>query len=266
MPGSSLAPKSRRRRGEDHDMKPMAEGAGRIWTVAGLITVAGVLLVIGLVRVPSVPPALPKPGQTPAKVELAQLGKAGDKLLREQADLYDPTPLFLPTEWNARSYALPIDAIRGPSAAFQAYAAVPQFAEDSVGLSFPSTIAVPTKPIEALVIGATELPFAGMGRSDPTWAPPPLRTAYLEAVAAGTGLSVMQLPLHDKDARLPAETDWWPLEFLVTVDRSGLVGLPKLTASSRVEQVDLHFGKYLVEGLWLGGRLEPGFYRIKIGP
>lgn len=264
MPVSSSVPKNLQRYGEDGSVKRVVDGAGRIWVVAGVITLVAFLLVVALFRTPPVSSKPVRPTLTPTQVELTQLGKEGDKLLREQADLYDPTPLFLPTEWNARPNDLPVNSVRGPSDAFQGFASKPTFKEDSARLTFPAPIEVPAKPVDALAVGPPEMPFAGMGRSDralPLLSP---RNAFMEVAAAGTGKLAIALALQD--FRLPAETDWSPLEFLVAVDRAGLVGSPRLTASSGVEQVDLYCGKYLVNELQLGGRLEPGFYRIKIGP
>ena len=45
-----------------------------------------------------------------------------------------------------------------------------------------------------------------------------------------------------------------------------MVGPLVLTVHSDVAEVDAYFGRYLVEKLMVGQRLEPGFYRISIGP
>jgi hypothetical protein len=56
------------------------------------------------------------------------------------------------------------------------------------------------------------------------------------------------------------------MEFMAAVDASGLVGPLVLTVHSDVAEVDAYFGRYLAETFRIGQRLEPGFYRICVGP
>ncbi len=53
---------------------------------------------------------------------------------------------------------------------------------------------------------------------------------------------------------------------VVSTSGPGLVGPPVLTVHSDVAEVDAYFGRYLAEGLRIGQRLNPGFYRIRVGP
>ena len=64
----------------------------------------------------------------------------------------------------------------------------------------------------------------------------------------------------------PSESSWQPLEFLVAIDRAGLVRPAMLVTSSQVSSVDAYFRDFLTEGLHIGERLAPGFYRVSIGP
>src|SRR5258708_20594175 len=75
---------------------------------AGLVIFVGVLASFrSPITKPLVPPIVPKPF-----ANIARLGsvEASSVALREQAELFNPTPLFLPTEWNYEQRALP----RGP--------------------------------------------------------------------------------------------------------------------------------------------------------
>ena len=64
----------------------------------------------------------------------------------------------------------------------------------------------------------------------------------------------------------PEQGMWQPLEFLVAVDRAGVVRPPVLTESSRIAAVDQFFQEFLIKSLHIGERLAPGFYRVSIGP
>jgi hypothetical protein len=56
------------------------------------------------------------------------------------------------------------------------------------------------------------------------------------------------------------------MEFMAAVDPAGLVGPLVLTVHSNVAEVDAYFARFLSEELRVGQRLEPGFYRICVGP
>jgi hypothetical protein len=180
-----------------------------------------------------------------------------------EASLTDPTPLFLPTEWNAGQNALPANTQREPGGSFQGYPAKLAYAETELNLDLPSVVAMPARPADALVSDRTGESFLGLGQADRKNAQLIVRKAFIEILAAANGQRLLAQPLAD--AR-PPDGDWQPMEFLVAVDPMGLVGPPTLTESSRVAAVDGYFQNYLVKTLHAGQRLAPGFYRICIGP
>ncbi len=185
-----------------------------------------------------------------------------------EASLTDPTPLFLPTEWNAGQNALPANTQREPGGSFQGYPAKLAFAvaETELKLNLPPPVAVPAAPG-----GCAWRPTAPACHSWDWGRPidvnvPQLvaRKAFIEILAAvDGGQCLLAQPLADAN---PPDGDWQPMEFLVAVDPMGLVGPPTLTESSRVAAVDGYFQNYLVKTLHAGQRLAPGFYRICIGP
>jgi hypothetical protein len=194
----------------------------------------------------------------------AALGNGAlDTLLKQEASLNDPTPLFLPTEWNSAP-DLPQRELGG---AFQGYPDELAFATDKLKLALPPPVAVPASPAEALVSGAPGNPLLGIGRTDASVPVLPVRGAFVEIVATGTGAPVLARALAD--ARPPQAADWQPLEFIVKVDAAGLVGPPVLTSGSGAATVDAYFGGsggYLAQDLRVGELLNPGFYRISVGP
>jgi hypothetical protein len=179
--------------------------------------------------------------------------------------LLDPTPLFLPTEWNARPNALPLDAVREPGSSFANYQPSFTFHEDTAKLDFPVTVWVPEKPAESLDVGPSLVPFAGIGRTDREVAPLPGRIGFVQVSAEGNGYPILEENVTG--ALPPGDVNWQPLEFLAVISTAGLVSPPTLIgAGSGFEQVDAFFQNYLAKGLRIGERLGPGFYRIKIGP
>jgi hypothetical protein len=222
---------------------------------AGLAAAIAIAL---LFRAPRASPAAPAKPPVRPTVGLASM----DPALSEEAVLFDPTPLFLPTEWNSTRKELPR---REPGDEFTGYPDKPAFGEDELAIGLPPPIAVPAHLSDALEAYPPGTPFLGFGRTG--YRPPvlPDRGAYVEIVAAGTGRLVLAKALLD--AQPPGNGTWLqPLEFLVAVDPAGLVGPPVLTVRSGSEEVNGYFRHYLAETLRVGDRLAPGFYRISVGP
>lgn len=184
-----------------------------------------------------------------------------DRVVIRGTMLRDPTPLFLPTEFNSsRTDYVPPE----PGGAFQGFAPQYAFGEAELDMRLPAAAAVPPTPADALSGEPPGAPFLGFGRADlhvETLAP---RGAYVEIADAGSGRTVFAGPVMD--ARPPSSAPWRPMEFMAAVDASGLVGPLVLTAHSDVADVDAYFGRYLAETLRVGQRLAPGFYRISVGP
>jgi len=238
----------------------------RNWVIATLGALAAGAVVLALFRSPR--PATPVPAEpaaTNSTVDLAKLGGGStDTFLREEATLRDPTPLFLPTPWNAGENAIPAGARREPGGSFPGYAPNLTFAETELQLALPSVVAVPKNAADAFEAEQPAQSFWGFGQAD--WVAHPLspRGAFVEVLAAGDGQRLMALPLTD--AHPPGPTTWQPLQFIVAIDAAGVVGPPVLIESSRVAAVDGYFQNFIAETLHVGERLGPGFYRVCIGP
>ncbi|MDB6167333.1 MAG: hypothetical protein JWM88_197 [Verrucomicrobia bacterium] len=184
-------------------------------------------------------------------------------LKKNEAALTDPTPLFLPTEWNAGQDPLESSGRREPGTSFTGYPAKLKFAETDLALTFPSDVVVPARPADALADGKLGQTFLGLdgGGSEPARLPG--RRGFVEITETSNGQRVLAQPLTDAE---PPAAGWQPMEFLVAVDAMGIVGPPILTESSRNAAVDGYFQNYLVKTLHAGERLAPGFYRICVGP
>ena len=237
-------------------MKTMAGRQRRwIWATGGAMLVVIAVALLFRAPVPRVGALKPAPVPT-GPVRLVSLKQ-------NEASLTDPTPLFLPTEWNAGQNALPANTQREPGGSFQGYPAKLAFAETELKLNLPSAVVVPARPADALAPDRSSVLFLGLGQVDKIVPQLVARNAFIEILAAVDGRSLLAQPLADAT---PPDGDWQPMEFLVAVDPMGLVGPPTLTESSHVAAVDGYFQNYLVKTLHAGQRLAPGFYRICVGP
>jgi len=234
-------------------VKRPADRAGRASALVFIAGTIGLLWVAYLVRLPDVQSL---PGREPVPA----VGLV-DRVVIRGTMLRDPTPLFLPTEYNSsRTDYVPPE----PGGAFGGFPPQYAFGEAELSMNLPAAIAVPATPAGALGSEPPGAPFLGFGRADLHVEPLAPRGAYVEITDAGTGRTVFGRPVMD--ARPPASTPWRPMEFMAAVDASGLVGPLVLTAHSDVAEVDAYFGRYLAETLRVGQRLAPGFYRISVGP
>lgn len=231
---------------------------------AGLI-MGGVLF---LFRPPSPPPTAPKLAARPP-VQLARPGTA-DPILREQAEMRDLAPLFLPTDRNASLSPPPRDPSRNfledesPKLRFVE-------TETNVVKSFPPVAvingrpAVQAGPLDVFSAEAAAASLAGFGREPSKVEPLPARGGFLEVVASWSGERVLAEPIPASGA--PAGNPaWTPLEFLAVIDPAGLVAPLTVMSGSRVAEVDAHFGNFLAKVFRVGDRLPPGFYRITVAP
>lgn len=198
--------------------------------------------------------AQPERKATPSSVGLV------DSVVIKRTMLFDLAPLFLPTEFNSsrQDYA-PTE----PEGSFARFAYKPTFSDSQIVLHLPPPTTVPASPAEALVGDPPGAPFIGFGRVDIKMEPLAPRAAYVEITDAGSGRNVFSQPVTDAH---PPSSGWKPMEFMAAVDSAGLVGPPVLTVQSDVADVDAYFGRYLAENLRIGQRLDPGFYRIRVGP
>jgi len=220
-------------------------------------TGAGVLVLVGLaylVRVP-VESAATRPTGQPV-VALV------DPVATRATMLRDPTPLFLPTEFNSsRQEYVAVE----PAGAFAGFPAQYVFEATQLVLRLPAAEAVPASPAEALAGDPLGAPFVGFGRGNLVIQPVAIRSAYVQIMESGTGRLVYGAAITD--ARPPdSSVPWQPMEFLAAVDAAGLVGSLVPTARSGVDEMDAYFSRYLADTLCVGQRLSPGFYRISVGP
>ena len=175
--------------------------------------------------------------------------------------LLDPTPLFLPTAFNSSR----IDYVPGAfGGAFAGFPFKKTFSDSELQLHLPPAASVPATPAEALAGDPPGAPFIGFARANTIVQTLSPRAAYVEIVEAGTGRSVLEMPVTG--AHPPASAPWQPMEFIAAVDPAGLVGPLVPTTRSGVDEVDTYFGRYLADTLRVGQRLSPGFYRIIVGP
>ena len=251
-------------------MSKVSRGQGStLWIAIAISTVLVALVVLAatMVRLPK-PIELKTPVQKTSEIAIARVDPTGGNVaLLQQVELYDTMPLFLPTPINNSDPNLSTTMRHEPGSAFKPIPPKPIFVEyEKLNIALPDPIIVPGNPVEALHIGETANPIFTFGLINYPYTPLPVRLAFLEVLQTKTGRTVLAEPLSaQKSGGLPA-VDWQPLEMVVAIETTGMVGEPTVTAGSSFEEVDDYFRAFVVKQFRLGARLPPGFYTLRIGP
>lgn len=255
-------------------MNASLSGQKQRWSAALGAAAIVLIALLFLFRLPPPPTALPSASSSASSPMLrhaVQLAAPADQLLKDETELRDLRPLFLPTERNAR----PPELKREPGRTFLDSDIVKfSFAESelSLGKDFPPVATVDGRPADkatprdALASETAALTWFGIGRNDAQVQPLPPRAGFIEVVSAASGEPVIGDVLPISAARPPGDKPWAPLEFLARIDAAGLAAPLVVTTSSGVEEIDAYFRAFLTKNYRLGERLEPGFYRVIVAP
>jgi hypothetical protein len=186
---------------------------------------------------------------------------APDQVLRERAELLDPTPLFFPTEWNYGLQPERVASLRQPGQVFGSFEPKLTVGEQSMAPFRLESAPVPEKLSDVLSQGS-EASFDGMGQIGRQRSTLPVRSGHVEVRDLRNGNLIIDQSLTGIS---PPRADFAPVEFLVTVSSAGVISDPVLTTTSEGEDVDNFFRDYLIRSYRLGERLLPGRYRVLVG-
>jgi hypothetical protein len=237
-------------------------GAKRRWAFAAAAGVGAAVISALLFRAPGAAPR-PSSGSKPVIGIGEPAVSAVTRQSVEDAALTDPTPLFLPTEWNSSEKPSEPQA---PQGSFSSYGPNYAFGDSGPDLGLPATVSVPAAPSDELQADPPGPPYVGLGETGADIGALPKRGAFVDVVATGTGRRVFGAALKGLPAGiadLSPEGGAWV--FMAAVDSAGLVEpLVPLVRSGRA--VDAYLAQYLSRDLRVGDRLPPGFYRVSVGP
>lgn len=250
----------------------------RNWTLA-LAGGAGVLLMLALalrlpIRIdPPAPFGLPSLQAGPG-LRVHWGGNQPKTSMMEAAQLMDPTPLFMPTPLSVTSKLLVGKGIGDRFPALTPADALKFRSGDLRIDQLPPPVAMPAGPADALEANPPGNLAMGFGRTDQASVPLPVRQAWVEITARGTGQVVLRTPLPSSAVLDLPVSNWAPVHFSANVGPAGLVGgliaLPAPPAEGGFLNLDAdtaqQLANYLELKMVIGQRLASGFYRISVGP
>lgn len=238
----------------------MSSEAINRWIIPGLagagMTGLGLALLLLTVRLPRI--SVPDAAAVAPSITFAPA--------KQNDHLFDLEPLFLPSDYNTSTIQLKRQPGREPGSIAATFPPKWTISESSGGVTFPEPFSPPSTLLGALQYGEPPNPWPEVGRGDvnvPTFKP---RLAFLEVADAKTGQPVFSSEIPATEGVAVPSGDWTPLEFIVAVDSSGLVGPLVITGSTATEEVETFFRTFVARTFHLGARLAPGFYTVRIGP
>jgi len=266
----------------------------RLWGAATAVAALALLFLVGLLSlnirerdsVAAGADALAVSSPTPSAVQTvglqpikAQSAHSAGDLVAAEALFFDPSPLFLPTRWNAGAVGMPETILQEAEELFEDYAPKLRFAREGIGSGLLRSSDSATSAAASVAARASELVFSDedsfafsvMGRTAELPAPLPERGARLEVVAISAptwAAAARRVIVRDlvPPASFSGTDNWRPIELAAVVDAVGMVGAVTLVQSSGVDAVDEFFRNYVANELRLGERVGPGIYQILAGP
>ena len=139
------------------------------WSVgiASVLVFSGILLLLSYRGSEDPDADEPKRSLESKKIGLTRLAQQGEgRVVAEEAQFFDPTPLFLPTEWNSDQKPLPPSVLNDPGEMFAHFPSKLQFAEEGETLKFKDPIQTPDQPSDTIIVLENEITFRGMGHGD----------------------------------------------------------------------------------------------------
>ncbi|MCF3650703.1 hypothetical protein [Synoicihabitans lomoniglobus] len=199
-----------------------------------------------------------------APVALADMPtEEGSDIMRAEFALQDPTPLFLPTEWNSGRVDASMTSEQSPGTSFGSIEPKFVYPTDNNRLEVPDVVKLPTSAIEILDSLDHPIAVAELARQDATVKTLPRRFAALEVQRLRDGKVVLSVEIEEGSS-LPGRIV--PIELLFMVERAGLVGAPTVIGVAEDTVVDLEVVSEVLKSARLGAVLGPGIYRILLGP
>jgi hypothetical protein len=210
----------------------------------------------------------------PASLGISRIdgGRARGTALEEQAVLFDPTPLFLPTARNASQTDIGLVVRREPGEVFRPFPSRLVYSDSVFAVAFPDPMVPPSAPVAALEIGRTANPYVPLGRFERELPPLAGRLAFVEVLKAASGEKVLAVPFDAEGPGVGADfgalrsESWRPMELLASLDNAGFTGAPLIVQGSGSDRVDKIVRELLIRELHLGQRLQAGFYVFRVGP
>ena len=235
------------------------------WGILVLLALALLVAGLGLFTTPDAPRGTLL-AERPASVGvlLADMETEEENLaLIGELTLKDPTPLFLPTQWNSGQVDRAMTAERSSGASFGPIGAKWVFPDEENRLVLPDGVSVPGSAISTIDQIENKLRAGELARRDGGDRSLMARAGFLKVVAVDTGKTVYERVL---DSGVEGQIIEVPVETMLAINLSGFWLRPTVAQVAEGGAIEFDRVNFMLRETRLETILEPGFYRILLGP
>jgi len=186
-----------------------------------------------------------------------------DAMMQEQSDLFDFEPLFLPTQRNVSIHLGWGDLVERtePFAALPPKLIISESDFPAVLPDLPEPLEAPLEMLEQDTAGS----FGAFGQLTGPQGVLSQRGGVLEIYREGERQALVRQELEAGLISESVDSLGRPQEWRLSVGEVGVVGRPLLIRGSGLESIDAAAAQYMNDNASQWG-LEPGYYRIILGP
>ena len=242
----------------------MKHRSRRFCLVMGLIFLAIFVHGVGFFLLRPEIPSLLFPEQSFTPFVIIQQKCMDNQCLQEQAALRDSEPLFLPTCWSGIEEKKREEGKRRFTETFKLFQAQLYLKSKDALAHFPTVCSSISCGEDVLKLEYWDF-FSNFGQCSSSVQSLLERSAFVKGIDLDRGEIVWMQTIKTLPKDLPPGVVWAPVEFLVLVDSSGVVGLPLALSSSGVEEIDTILKNYL-NTQKLSEKLPSGYFKIGIEP
>lgn len=239
----------------------------RILSVAVISAAGGILAHVGIFYFINIeaPEAQPRPVDSAQFDYLGDLGASSDPVLRQQSQLFDSSPLFMPTRWNLVSEMSDVASLREATEVFSLFVpqlslpespAAPEFT--AINADFDTKDALPDGPAFLLSrFGRQATELAEVSQSTATISAYRLDSANIQSKKG----QVLPESLVD----VSPDSLWVPVQFYLQIVEGKPLGVPAVAQSSGFSAWDQALQKY-IGSLDFYRTLNNGYFRVIVYP
>lgn len=235
------------------------------WVVLGVVVAAGILALVSLVQTSDPGGGIRSETRDGQRGVVLTDGATREHVagLQGALNLKDPTPLFLPTPWNSGQVVSEMTAERAPGASFGGIEAKFLFPKSENGLRLPDGVEVPPTVFSALERIESPVGHGELARRDDGGHRLSPRKGYVEVMKAASGEILYRGLLGENLTDINISV---PIEAILAINSTGVWVRPTVIEAPEGESVDFEQINSMLKALQLEAFLEPGIYRILLGP
>ena len=137
------------------------------------------------------------------------------------------------------------------------------FGETDIQLALPEVVSIPDRALSLVIGGEHQVKFTELARENKRDARLSQRQGYLRVLSFSSGAELWSQEILGGALGFELEAPW---EFVVAVNQAGSMSFPAVVNAGEGALIDIAQITEVLREKRLGARLDPGIYRILLGP